>query len=59
MASRMRPAGLAVCGMIALWLGWLDLDRRLTEAENNASDASYAASDALQRLDSISGQRGY
>ena len=53
MASRVRPAGLIVCGLITLWLGYLDLDRRITEADDTAANAGYAADDALRRLDGL------
>lgn len=51
MAIRIKPAGLIVCGLLLLWLGWLNLDRRVSDAEDTASSASYAASDASYKAD--------
>jgi hypothetical protein len=51
MTNRNRPAGLIVCSLIALWLGWLELERRVGEADSAALDASYAASDANSKAD--------
>jgi hypothetical protein len=51
MTNGVRPGGLIVCGLMAVWLGWLELERRVGEAESDASDASYAASDASSKAD--------
>ena len=40
-----------MCVLFALWLGWLNLDARISNAENDATNAGYVADDARSKAE--------